>query len=132
MTPDIYQGPIPEVVWEQLNTEFGLPSLDRVRTRLARIHEDPEQLMRQLVRVFFPDGVYCPGFQFRNDLSLNPVVLALFTRALELKIPHNYFAAWMITKCPVLRNQRPVDLMSRVETTVLISALERSLMQAIA
>ncbi|WP_454810604.1 hypothetical protein [Paenarthrobacter nitroguajacolicus] len=130
MTPDIYQGPIPEIVWERLSSEFGLPSLDRVRTRLGRIHEDPEPVIRQLVRVFFADGTYCPGFQFRSDLSLNPVVLALFDRALELKIPHNYFAAWMITNCPLLRDQRPVDLLNTQQPTVLISALERSLMQA--
>jgi hypothetical protein len=130
VTPDIYQGPIPEIVWERLSAEFGLPSLDRVRTRLARVHEDPEPVMRQLVRVFFADGTYCPGFQFREDLSLDPVVLALFERALELKIPHNYFAAWMVTGCPALRNQRPVDLLKSQLPAVLVSALERSLMQA--
>ncbi|KIA73420.1 hypothetical protein ANMWB30_23470 [Arthrobacter sp. MWB30] len=94
------------------------------------MHEDPAPIMRQLVRVFFPDGIYCPGFQFNADLSLNPVVMTLFKRAMDLKIPHNYFAAWMVTRCPTLRNTRPVDLLTSQPVSVLVSALERSLMQA--
>jgi hypothetical protein len=82
------------------------------------------------VRVFFADGTYCPGFQFNNDLSLNPVVLALFERAMELKIPHSYFSAWMVTGCPVLQNQRPVDLLGGQQTSVLLIALEQSLIPA--
>lgn len=121
-----WQGPIPSGLWERMGAEFGLPSLERVRSRLAQIHEDPEPVMQELVRVFSADGTYCPGFQFREDLSLHPVVMGLFARAMALRIPHNYFAAWMVTGCPALREGRPVDLLDRLAPAVLIAALERS------
>ncbi|WP_253951383.1 hypothetical protein M1D51_15055 [Arthrobacter sp. R3-55] len=120
------QGPVPSELWERMGAEFGLPDLERVRGRLAQLHEDPEPVMQQLVRVFSADGTYCPGFQFREDLSLHPVVLRLFAHAMELRIPHNYFSAWMVTGCPALRDARPVDLLDRLVPAVLVSALERS------
>ncbi|ASN19495.1 hypothetical protein CGK93_07190 [Arthrobacter sp. YN] len=109
-----------------MGAEFGLPSLERVRSRLAQIYEDPEPVMQQVVRVFSADGTYCPGFQFREDLSFHPAVMGLFVRAMALRIPHNYFAAWMVTGCPALRGARPVDLLDRLGSAVLIAALERS------
>lgn len=126
LSPAHQQGPIPSGLWERMGAEFGLPSLEKVRSRLAQIHEDPEPVMQQLVRVFSAEGTYCPGFQFREDLSLHPVVTGLFVRAMALGIPHNYFAAWMVTGCPALRGGRPVDLLDRLAPSVLSSALERS------
>ena len=83
-------------------------------------------MMRQLVRVFIDDeGTYCPGFQFFPDLTLDPVVVELFERAMELRIPHNYFALWMMVPSPVLHGARPVDLRRR-DATVLLALLGRN------
>lgn len=120
MPADLYHSPIPEQLWERIRNEFQLPSLEQVRERLSAIHEDPEPMMRQLVRVFiYDEGTYCPGFQFRPDLSLDPVVVGLFERAMELRIPHNYFALWMMVPSPVLQGARPVDLRRRSASTLL-------------
>ena len=123
---DLYRSPVPEQLWERIRNEFHLPSLEQVRERLAAIHEDPEPMMRQLVRVFIDDeGTYCPGFQFFPDLTLDPVVVELFERAMELRIPHNYFALWMMVPSPVLHGARPVDLRRR-DATVLLALLGRN------
>lgn len=127
MPADIYRLPIPSRLWERIRDEFNLPTLDQVRERLATLHEDPEPVMPQLVRVFLDDGTYCPGFQFRPDLSLNPAVAELFQRAMELRIAHNYFALWMMVPCPVLNGARPVDLRESADTSTLQAALERTL-----
>ena len=71
--------------------------------------EDPEPVMRQLVRVFIDDGTFCPGFQFLPGGQLHPTVLTLFQRAMDLDIPHNYFTAWMVTPARTLDGLRPVD-----------------------
>lgn len=43
-------------------------------------------------------GRHVPGFQFMDHHGrLHPTVTALFGHALELRIPHNYFAVWMVT-----------------------------------
>jgi hypothetical protein len=76
---------------------FTLPALAQVHRRLSELMEDPEPVMRQLVRVFIDDGTFCPGFQFLPGGQLQPTVTALFSRAMELDIPHNYFTLWMIT-----------------------------------
>lgn len=86
-------------LWEQIRGEFNLTALGQVRERLSAVHEDPEPIMQQLVRVFIDEGTYCPGFQFHPDLSLNMAVVGLFQRAMELRIPHNYFALWIMTPC---------------------------------
>lgn len=128
MPHDIYRSPVPEQLWERIRTEFHLPGLEQVRERLSAVHEDPEPVMRQLVRVFFTDGgTYCPGFQFRPDLTLNPVVTSLFERAMELRIQHNYFALWMMVPCPALGGTRPVDLRETTGAATLLTALERTL-----
>lgn len=88
-----------------------LPSLDQVGRRLAELMEDPEPGMRQLVRVFIGEGTFCPGFQFLAGGQLHPTVVDLFKRAMELKIPHNYFTVWMITPAKSLAGARPVDLL---------------------
>lgn len=86
--------------------------------------------MRQLIRVI-DEGTYCPGYQFEPGLSLNQVVVELFQRAMELKIPHNYFALWMMVPCAALRGSRPVDLRDRSDMP-LLAALQRTLAGAAA
>lgn len=73
--------------------------------------EDPEPVMTRLFRVFIDDGTFCPGFQFLPGGQLHPNVRELFTRAMALGIPHNSFAAWMMTPSRVLAGSRPVDLL---------------------
>lgn len=93
MTANLYRSPVPEQLWDRIREEFTLPTLEQVRDRLAALHEDPEPLMRQLTRVFVDDQTYCPGFQFSPDLSLSPVVVRVFERAMQLRIPHNCFVS---------------------------------------
>jgi hypothetical protein len=104
-------GPVSDQTWETIRAEFTLPSLAQVRHRLAELVDDPEPVMQQLVRVFIDDGTYCPGFQFLAGGQLQPTVVDLFQRAMELKIPHNYFTVWMITPCRELAGARPVDVL---------------------
>jgi hypothetical protein len=116
------RGPIPETIWERLEAEFTLPPLEQVRSRVEELTADPEPVMRRLVRVFIGDGTYCPGFQFRADGTLHPGVTGLFDRAMDLKVPHNYFSAWMVTPSTDLAGRRPVDLLAAPEQ--LAEALE--------
>jgi hypothetical protein len=44
--------PISDQVWDGIRTEFTLPAVGQVRHRLSELMEDPEPVMRQLVRVF--------------------------------------------------------------------------------
>jgi hypothetical protein len=44
--------PISGQTWEGIRAEFTLPTLEQVRRRLSELMEDPEPVMRQLVRVF--------------------------------------------------------------------------------
>ncbi|KRE72670.1 hypothetical protein [Arthrobacter sp. Soil762] len=131
MPDDVYRLPIPGQLWERIRDEFSIPALDQVRQRLSAVHEDPDSVMRQPVRVFIEDGTYCPGFQFHADLSLNLTVVGLFQRAMELRIPHN-FALWMMAPCPALQGARPVDLRKRSQAPMLLAALERTLAGAAA
>jgi hypothetical protein len=101
--------PIGDQTWAGIRAEFTLPSLQQVHRRLSELMEDPEPVMRQLVRVFIDDGTFCPGFQFLPGGQLRPQVLALFQRAMELQIPHNYFTVWMVTPSRALAGARPVD-----------------------
>ncbi|WP_285240295.1 hypothetical protein [Pseudarthrobacter sp. MEB009] len=120
----LYGQAIPDTAWEGIRKEFGLPTLAQVRTRLTSIHTDPEPIMRQLVRIFLGDETLCPGYQFTDTLEVKPAVLVLFARAMELRIAHNYFSAWMTTPCPDLEGRRPVDLLHD-PTPLLLHALER-------
>lgn len=116
-------GEIPPAVWEEIRNEFTLPTLDQVHAKLSAETGDPEPVMRQLVRVFIGDGTFCPGYQFKDNGQIHPTVRALFTRAMELKIAHNYFGAWMITPSPHLEGRRPVDALNG-PTPPLLRALE--------
>lgn len=59
-------GPVEAAVWEGIEAEFGLPSLEQVRDRLAAQLADAERVLRQVVRVFIGEGSFCPGFQLRS------------------------------------------------------------------
>ena len=115
--------PISDQTWERIRTEFTLPALEQVRRRLSELMEDPEPVMRQLVRVFIDDGTFCPGFQFLPGGQLRPPVVELFQRALELRIPRNYFTAWMVTPSRDLARARTVDLL-KTTPSPLLPALE--------
>jgi hypothetical protein len=103
--------PISDQTWEAIRAEFTLPSLGQVRRRLSELMEDPEPVMQQIIRVFIDEGTFCPGFQFLPGGQLHPTVVDLFKRAMELKIPHNYFTVWMVTPSGSLARSRPVDLL---------------------
>lgn len=109
MKPD--NEPISDQTWDAIRAEFTLPSLDQVRRRLSELMDDPEPVMQQLVRVFIDEGTYCPGFQFLAGGQLHRTVVDLFKRAMELKIPHNYFTVWMVRPSGSLGGSRPVDLL---------------------
>ncbi|WP_160669285.1 hypothetical protein [Pseudarthrobacter sp. ATCC 49987] len=101
--------PITDQTWAGIRTEFTLPTLVQVHRRLSELMEDPEPVMRQLVRIFIDDGTFCPGFQFLPGGQLHPTVVELFRRAMVLDIPHNYFTLWMVTPTKELAGTRPVD-----------------------
>ena len=103
--------PISDQIWAAIRAEFALPSLWQVSSRLSELMEDPEPVMQQLIRVFIDEGTFCPGFQFLSGGQLHPTVVDLFKRAMELKIPHNYFTLWMVTPSGSLGGSRPVDLL---------------------
>ena len=111
MPAPVSPGSVSDQMWEAIRAEFTLPALEQVRRRLSELVEDPEPVMQQLVRIFIDEGTYCPGFQFLAGGRLHPTVTALFQRAMELKIPHNYFTVWMITPSRELGGSRPVDLL---------------------
>ncbi|GAT89612.1 hypothetical protein CVCC1112_4271 [Paenarthrobacter nicotinovorans] len=54
------------------------------------------------------------------------MVLALFERAMELRVPHNYFALWMMAPSPALQGLRPVDLRRNGDISLLLAGLERT------
>jgi hypothetical protein len=114
---------VSDQVWESIRAEFTLPTLEQVRRRLAELMEEPDPVMRQLVRVFVREDTYCPGFQFLPGGQLHPTVVELFQRAMALKIPHNYFSVWVITPSGALHGCRPVDLLDSRPST-LLRALE--------
>src|SRR5688500_13724576 len=101
-------------MWTALRSEFGLPSLELVEARVSAL-ADPERVLQSLIRVFIGDGTLCPGFQFRPGGQLDPRVTALFRAALEAKVPHNYFALWMMTPVRELSGSRPVDRLEEAD-----------------
>lgn len=115
--------PISDQTWAGIRAEFTLPTLQQVHRRLSALMDDPEPVMRQLVRVFIDDGTFCPGFQFLPGGQLRPTVVELFQRAMELQIPHNYFTLWMVTPSRDLAGARPVDRL-KVGPAPLLRALE--------
>ena len=62
MKPD--GQPVSDQIWEAIRAEFTLPSLGQVHRRLSELMEDPEPVMRQLVRVFIDDGTYSLASNF--------------------------------------------------------------------
>lgn len=94
-----YWPAISQEFWDGVRCECGLQTLDECRRRFEALYGDPEPYMRQLVRVFVGDGTLVPGIGF-VDGQLNPVVLALFRCAVELRVPHNSFTAWMLAPLP--------------------------------
>ncbi|WP_104062320.1 hypothetical protein [Arthrobacter sp. 4R501] len=113
MPSPIIGRPVSDQVWESIRAEFTLPTLEQVRRRLAELMEDPDPVMHQLIRIFIREGTYCPGFQFLPDGQVHPTVASLFRHALELRIAHNYFTAWMVTPSQDLGGARPVDSLPR-------------------
>jgi hypothetical protein len=130
MSTDPYRSPIPPRLWNAVRDEFGLPALSDVRQRLQAECPDPEPVLRQIVRVFTDEGTFCPGFQFLPDMSLNPTIVGLFQRAVQQRIPHNYFALWMMTPCHALDWARPVDRHQEQHQSALTTALESTLARA--
>jgi hypothetical protein len=97
-----------------------LPGWRTGRHRLSGL-ADPEPVVRSLVRVFIDDGTFCPGFQCRPNRELDPRVTTLFQATLDAKVPHNYFALWMMTPVRELSGARPVDSLD--ETNLLLRLL---------
>jgi hypothetical protein len=127
MRSPVSSGSVSDQTWEAIKAEFTLPALEQVHRRLSELVEDTEPVMQQVVRVFIDEGTYCPGFQFLAGGRLHPTVTALFQRAMELNIPHNYFTVWMITPSRELGGARPVDLLkdSRAPLQRALEALGR-------
>lgn len=59
MTPQT----ISDQTWAGIRTEFTLPTLAQVHRRLSELMEDPEPVMRQLVRVFLSGLLRLVPFQ---------------------------------------------------------------------
>ena len=119
----VNRQPISGQTWAGIRAEFTLPTLAQVRRRLSELMEDPEPVVRQLVRVFIDDGTFCPGFQFLPGGQLRPPVVELFERAMELDIPHNHFTLWLTTPSRALAGTRPVDRLKK-DSAPLLRALE--------
>ena len=99
---------VPEHIWNSIREEFTLPTAADLETHFQSLG-DPEA-MRRAVRVFIGEGTFCPGFQLKDGLFHEPV-LRLFDQAMSLKIPHNVFAAWMVSPLPAETRSRPVDIL---------------------
>lgn len=101
---------VPDHIWDSIREEFTLPTATELESHF-QVAGDPEA-MRRAVRVFIGEGTFCPGFQLKDGLLHEPV-LRLFEHALALKVPHNVFAAWMVTALPGAAGAgagaRPVD-----------------------
>lgn len=95
---------VPEHIWDSTREEFTLPTAADLETHFQSLG-DPEA-MRRAVRVFIGDETFCPGFQLKDGLYHEPV-LRLFDQAMSLKIPHNVFAAWMVSPLPTESRSRP-------------------------
>ncbi|NSX38937.1 hypothetical protein HTS88_21415 [Pseudarthrobacter oxydans] len=108
--PGRFWPAIGDDVWDRIRSEFGLPSLEDVTRRFQASSDQP---LPSFVRVFIGEGTFCPGFQFQDGDPV-PAVLRLFDAALELKVPHNVFAAWMVTPVRASGTARPIDVLDRV------------------
>jgi hypothetical protein len=99
---------VPEHIWDSIREEFTLPAAADMEAHFQSLG-DPEA-MRRAVRVFSGEETFCPGFQLKDGIFHEPV-LRLFDRAMALKIPHNVFAAWMVSRLPAESCSRPVDML---------------------
>lgn len=99
---------VPEHIWDSIREEFTLPTAADLETHFQSLG-DPEA-MRRAVRVFIGEETFCPGFQLKDGILHEPV-LRLFDRAMALRIPHNVFAAWMVSRLPAAVGSRPVDML---------------------
>ncbi|CAH0129363.1 hypothetical protein SRABI83_00200 [Arthrobacter sp. Bi83] len=111
---------VPEHIWDGIREEFTLPPVSQLEAHFQAVG-DPEA-MRRAVGVFIGEGTFCPGFQLKDGLFHEPV-LRLFDQAMSLKIPHNVFAAWMVSPLPgpASSRSRPVDILGSM--TLLQSSL---------
>ena len=105
-------------IWDSIREEVTLPTAADLETHFQSLG-DPEA-MRRAVRVFIGVETFCPGFQLKDGLFPEPV-LRLFDQAMSLKIPHNVFAAWMVSPLPAESRSRPVDILGSM--TLLQSSL---------
>ena len=109
---------VPEHIWNSIREEFTLPTAADLETHFQSLG-DPEA-MRRAVRVFIGEGTFCPGFQLKDGVLHEPV-LRLFDHAIALKVPHNVFAAWMVSRLSAGACFRPVDMLESM--TLLQSSL---------
>ena len=113
-----YWPAVPEQVWDSIREEFTLPTAADMETHFRSLGE-PEG-MRRTVRVFIGEETFCPGFQLKEGVLHEPV-LRLFDHAMALKVPHNVFAAWMVSRLSAGACSRPVDMLDSL--TLLQSSL---------
>jgi hypothetical protein len=99
-------------IWDRSRLDFGLMAQDAFEAQVEALYNDPEPVLRKAVQVFIEEDTLYPGFQI-IDGALSPAVLALFDEALELQVPHNVSAAWMVTPLPEAGSWRPADLLAR-------------------
>lgn len=107
----IYRGPISDQTWDSIRAEYTLAALEQVRGRLSELMDDPEPVMRQLVRVFIGEGPFCPGFQFLPGRAAPPHGHRACPARDGAENHHNYFTLWMITPSRRLAGSRPFDLL---------------------
>lgn len=94
-------------VWDRIRDEFGMLTEEQFEQHVEALFGDAEPFLERGVRVFIGDDTFFPGFQLVRGMP-DRVVTDLFAQAMDLKIPHNVFAAWMVT--PVRpRFDRPID-----------------------
>jgi hypothetical protein len=99
---------VPEHIWDSIREEFTLPAAADLEPHFQSLG-DPGA-MRRAVRVFIGEGTFCPGFQLKDGYFHEPA-LRLFDQAMSLKVPHNVFAAWMVSPLPAEPRSRPVDIL---------------------
>lgn len=105
---------MPASFWVDVRDQSRLWTLDEAERHFETLYGDAEPYMQQLVRVFLDDDTFAPAYQFLNG-ELDPRVLTLFERALELKVPHNAFSVWMLTPLPGRNSPRPAAALEHPE-----------------
>lgn len=103
---------VPEQIWDSIRDEFTLPTAADLQSHFQSLG-NPEAMQRA-VMVFVGEETLCPGFQLKDGL-FRESVLQLFEHAMSLKIPHNVFAAWMVSPLSALAGARPVDVAGNVD-----------------